>query len=41
MTGRKRWRPPWPVQLLGVFAAAAVAGLVITAVAHLILGGPW
>lgn len=41
MTGRKRRRPPWPVQLLGVLAATVAAGLVITAAAHLILGGPW
>jgi len=25
VTRRKRWRPPWPVQLVGVFAALAVA----------------
>lgn len=41
VTGRKRWRPPWPVQLAVLFAAMAAAGLAITAAAHLILGGPW
>ena len=41
MTGRKRWRPPWPVQLLGTLAATVAAGLAVTAAAHLILGGPW
>lgn len=38
---RKRWRPPWPVQLLGVFAATALAALAWTGVTHWIIGGPW
>lgn len=40
MTGR-RWRPPWPVQLVGTLVALAVAALAVTAVAHLMLGGAW
>lgn len=41
MNGRVRWRPPWPVQFVLLCAALAVAGLVVTAAAHLIVGGPW
>lgn len=41
MTRRKRWRPPWPVQLVGTCFALAVAGLAITAVTHLLIGGAW
>lgn len=38
---RKRWRPPWPVQLAGLCAALAFAGLAVAAVTHLIVGGAW
>ena len=36
MTRRKRWRPPWPVQLAGVFAACAAAALTWTVVLMLV-----
>lgn|GEM_PF-3789356 len=41
MTRRKRRRPPWPFQLLGTAGALVVAALAVTAVAHLLIGGPW
>ncbi len=41
MTRRKRRRPPWPVQLLGTLGAMTAAALAVTAVTHLLIGGPW
>jgi len=37
VSGRKRWRPPWPVQLLG--ALAGVFGFVLLFAGALILAG--